>query len=70
MLDFFDWVVETVNLLLDFVWNVIDSITTLLVTIASCVSLPTTLLGYLPGVIGSCFLTITAIAVAKLIAGR
>lgn len=70
MLNFFDWVVDTVNLLLDFLWNIIDSIITLFSAIVGAVTLPPILMGLIPGVIGSCMITVVAIAVAKLIAGR
>lgn len=70
IMNFFDWVVTTVELLLDFLWNVIDSFTTLLTAIAGAITLPPLLVGFIPGVVGSCLISITAIAVAKLIAGR
>lgn len=70
MLDFFDWFVDTAKMFLDFLWNIIDSLITLLSAVTGAVALPPVLLGLIPGVVGSCMITVVAIAVAKLIAGR
>lgn len=69
MLDFFDSVINFFDLLWQFISNMISGIITLLQILVNMVSLPTKLLNWVPGVIGSSILIVAAIGVAKLIAG-
>ncbi len=69
MLDFFDYIIDMFQMLFDFILNLINSIITLLVVVAQAITIPPLLAGYAPAVLGTCILAVSAIGIAKLIAG-
>lgn len=68
-LNFFDSIINFFTMLWDFISNLISGIITLLSVLVNAVVIPPLLVGFVPGIIGSCILAVAAIGVAKLIAG-
>ena len=70
MLSFLETIVNFFQMLWDFVYNLVNSLVTLLDVIAQSMVLPPYLIGMVPAVIGASITSVVAIGVAKLILGR
>lgn len=69
MQNFFDNLIEFFQIFLDFISNLVSGVVTLLTILIQAVVIPPFLVGYVPGIIGTCIVSVMAIGVAKLIAG-
>lgn len=70
MLDFFGSVMSYIETIWDFFLNLVDSLLTFIETLASAVTLPATISGYLWAPIASCMISMVAFSVVKMIIGR
>lgn len=70
MLDFFDTIVEYITLIWDWFSGFLTASVTFMTSVHDAVDVPTTLIGYMPGVIGACIGGVVAVAVVKAIFGR
>ena len=70
MFDFFDKVIGYIEIAFEFLFNVVESLITFITLIPNAMSLPLHLVGYLPTIIGTAVVSVMAIGVIKLLAGR
>lgn len=69
MLDFFESIVNFFELIWEFISNILSGIINLLKIVSMALPLPSFLVAFVPGIIGSCILAVLAIGVGKLIIG-
>ena len=70
MLNFFQSIVTYLEIVFNFVKNIIGSISQVLVVIVESLTLPQVLAGYCFPILGSSVIIVSAIAILKLITGR
>lgn len=70
MMDFFTAVWEVIEMAIDFLINLVQSLIMLLSVIVSASSLPTTLALQLPSFLATSVIIVAAITIIKLIIGR
>lgn len=70
MLNFFDVIIEYISLIFEWITNIINSFLILLGLMYDVFATPIAFSGFLWAPLGACALSITAIAVLKLILGR
>lgn len=69
MLDFFEWLVDFFQSIGEFVTNLFNSFVTAIGILSQASSFPLQLVKFVPGIIGSCIIMVTAVAVIKLVLG-
>lgn len=70
MLDFFAKILGFVESAFEFFVNFCESLFSAIEVLIGSIAFPVVLSGYLPSILGSCVLMVTALAVAKFIVGR
>ena len=70
MFDFFEKILGFVESAFAFFINFCESLFTALEVLLSSLTLPIFLSGFLPGILGSCVVILTSLAVVKFIVGR
>lgn len=70
LVEFFDGVLKAFEVIVTFIYNVVDATITAATMIGQAMTVPFELVGFLPGVVGSCVLVTVAIGVAKFLLGR
>lgn len=70
MFDFFAKVIGYIEMAFEFLVNVVESLFTFIAIIPQAMSLPLHLVGYLPTIVGTAVVSVLAIGVIKLLAGR
>ena len=70
MLDFFGSIMSYIEVVWDFFLNLINSLLTFIDTLATAVTLPATISGFLWSPIASCMVSMVAFSVVKMIIGR
>lgn len=70
LFEFFDGVLKALEVVVTFIYNVVDATITAVTMIAHAIAVPFELVGFLPGIIGSCVLVTVAIGVVKFLLGR
>lgn len=70
MLDFFQTIIEYVQLLFTFILNMVTSTINLLTALVSAIIVPQIAVGYVFAPLGACILAVVAFSVVKLILGR
>lgn len=70
MFDFFDKIIGFISTAFAFFINVVESLFMALQMVASCITIPPFIAGFMPAVIASAILIFTAIYVIKFIIGR
>lgn len=70
MFDFFSSVAGYISVFFDYFLSLINSFAQAVVLLASAVSLPQSIVGYMPGVVGASMLCIVSVGVIKFIIGR
>ena len=70
MLNFFDTVVEYIELVWSYFLNLVTSLLNLLTMVVGATTIPQVLLGYVFAPLGSAMLALTALGVIKIIVGR
>ena len=69
MLNFFDTVVTYIQMVWEYFTNMLSALINTIKVLLTAVILPQSILGYLPGIIGSSLIIVSGVAVAKLILG-
>lgn len=70
MLNFFQTIIEYVQLLFNYAWNMISSITTFFSSLLASLVLPQILVGYVFAPLGAAITMVVSIGVIKLVIGR
>lgn len=70
MFDFFDTLIEYISLIWEWFTGFLSASFDFFSAVHNAVDIPTTLIGYLPSVVGACIGSVVAVAVVKAIFGR
>ncbi len=70
MFDFFDTIIEYISLVFDWFVGFLSASFTFMKAVHNSIDVPTSLIGFMPSVIGSCIGAVVAVAVVKAIFGR
>lgn len=69
MFNFFDTIVTYFQMLWEYISNMLSALLNTIKVLLTAVILPQTIIGYLPGIIGSSLIIVSGVAIAKLILG-
>ena len=68
-MNFFDKIIDFFSFISDIIVNLVSSITNLLIIVGSSLSLPLSLVLFVPGIIGASISLVCGVGVAKLLLG-
>ena len=70
MLNFFDTIVDYIQLVWQFFLNMITSLLNLFTAVSGAAQLPAIIIGYVFAPLGACMMAVVGFAVVKIIVGR